>query len=199
MKMEKFHLAVWVASKVQVFNVLKLLSSSPSSSSPCEDSAPQPLTAHFCIWLDGSTQAIPFFMRADSKQVTFGTCHSSSRSSSMSRTCWRGGCSSLSLKPPSSIFPFSDRAAFFQWVSEFPGQSAAVRRQKDEKKRFGFFFSEVRRSPSKVVPNAPYGLLTRWMRRSTPPPPPRSPSLSVYDKDTKEEMKRYKAPSPHTG
>lgn len=86
MKMEKFHLAVWVASKVQVFNVLKLLSSSPSSSSPCEDSAPQPLTANFCIWLDGSTQAIPFFMRADSKQVTFGTCHSSSLSSLISRT-----------------------------------------------------------------------------------------------------------------
>lgn len=130
--MEKFHLAVWVASKVQVFNVLKLLSSSPSSSSPCEDSAPQPLTAHFCIWLDGSTQAIPFFMRADSQQVTFGTCHSSSLSSSMSRTCWRGGCSSLLIPHP--FFRSLTAAHFFSGSRNFPANRPPYAGKKDEKK-----------------------------------------------------------------
>lgn len=46
----------------------------------------QPFTANFCIWLDVSMKAIPFFMCADREQVTFGTCQSSSLSCSASRT-----------------------------------------------------------------------------------------------------------------
>lgn len=105
------------------------------------DSGRQPFKANFCIRFDGSMQPRPFFMRADRKQVTFGTCRSSSLSSSTSSTGWLLIAQSETSPVHSSDFFFSVGLK----LPQFQDQSAVGRRHKDERELFCFcFLSEVR-------------------------------------------------------